>query len=52
MKKKKVFALFRNPATYIDPLLQKFARRTDLYVAISVNKPHEPDSLKGVRHLF
>lgn len=49
---RKIFALFRNPVSYIDPLLEKFAERTELFVAFSVNKPHQKDSLCNVKHVF
>lgn len=49
---KQVFALFRNPATYIDPLLTKFGEKVDLYVAFSVNKPHKENSLGRLEHFF
>lgn len=49
---RKIFALFRNPASYIDPLLQIFAQKTELFVAFSVNKPHKENSLAGVDHIF
>lgn len=49
---RKIFALFRNPVSYIDPLLGKFAEKTDLFVAFCVNKPHKESSLSNVNHVF
>lgn len=49
---RKIFALFRNPASYIDPLLQMFSKKTELFVAFSVDKPHKENSLAGVDHVF
>lgn len=49
---RKVFALFRNPASYIDPLLYKFSQKVNVFVAFSVNKPHEKTSLDGFDHVF
>lgn len=54
MNKIKVFALFRNNASYIDPLLEEFNNdpQIDLFAAFSVNKPGSKAHLENVKHVF
>lgn len=54
MNKIKVFALFRNNVSYIDPLLEKFGENEliDLKVAFSVNKPSDKSHLEKVNYVF
>ena len=50
----KVFALFRNNVSYIDPLLEKFNENglIDLKVAFSVNKPSDKSHLEKIDYEF
>lgn len=48
----RVFGLFRNPVSYINPLLQRFSEITDFFVAFCVNKPHNASELKGINYAF
>ncbi len=53
MSKLKVFALFRNNVSYIDPLLEEFnSCPITLKVAFSVKKPGDMSHLQKVDHVF
>ena len=54
MNHTKVFALFRNNVSYIDPLLEEFDKsdNIDLMVAFSVRKPGSTAHLQRVNHVF
>ena len=50
--KRKIFAVFRNPISYIDPLLEVFSRKVELLVAFSVKTNQESSSLSQVKHIY